>query len=171
MRMNMDYTGVNEAGNFDPAPRGVYRLKIAKVEDGKTQYGDPKAVVELKIVAGAYAGKNVRHTVTFKAPDQPGAGFAKHWLRVIGQPFEGRVSVDTERWPGQEIIARLGVEQYKDKNGEMRDKNVIEESWSIKDEDAPALGELPAQEPKANGGKYKAPAPAQSEANEDSVPF
>lgn len=171
MKMSMDYGNTNEAGDFSPAPSGIYKLKIMTLEDGETRNGDPKVSVVLKVSAGQYVGKKVYHNVTFMAPDHPGAGFAKHWLRVIGQPYEGKVTVDTSRWGGAEFLARLAVEEYTNKNGDKREKNVIEESWNLKDEDAPETGELPpVQKAQANGKKWPQNDPAPKEEQEE-APF
>jgi len=136
MRYQRDYSQVNEAGDFSPAPSGVYRLRIIKVEDGKTQAGDPKATLTFLIVNDClYKGKTIPfHTVTLLPPESQGAGFAKHFLRVIGQPYQGKVSVDTDAWKDKEFIARVEVEDYKNKNGDQRTKNVVDQTWHLEDE-------------------------------------
>ncbi len=139
MNIQCDYTGVNEAGSFAPAPSGIYRLFVSGTEDGETQAGDPKVNVTIKIKAGIYAGKRFWHTVTFLQPESAGAGFAKHWLRVIGQPYEGKVTINTDRWEGKEFIGRLGIEEYEGKKGK-RTKNALEESWHPNDADVPDCG-------------------------------
>lgn len=137
MAFSQDYSGVNEAGDFSPAPAGIYRLKVVETKEGQTRNGDNKVDVTLKIIGGRDSGKKVWNTVSFLAPDAPGAGFSKHFLRVISQPFEGRVNVDPMRWMGQEFMARLDVEDYENKHRQMRKKNVIEDSWHLEDEECP----------------------------------
>ena len=119
-----DTTGITEAGNFAPAPDGDYLFRIKKAEEKKTKAGDNSANVELSIHGGPYAGKKVWHQVAFIPKDRPGGGIAKHWLHAIGEPYEGMVDIDLNRWAGKLIKAAIITEEYSGKNGKTK-KNVI----------------------------------------------
>ena len=168
MNVQRDYTNVNESGSFSPAPAGVYRLFVSSTEDGETAKHDPKVNVTIKIKAGVYAGKQLWHTVTLLPEDSPGAGFTKHWLRVINQPYEGKVTINTDRWEGKEFIGRLAIEEYESKKGGTRTKNVLEESWNLADEDVPDCGTVQTYPKTVNQVRETA---KEKDSEQEEVPF
>lgn len=122
----VDFSGVEESGDFSPAPAGTYTLKVLEIEEGKSQRGHNMVNVTLAIVGGSFDGKKVFHKVTFIPKGEPGAGFSKHWLKVIGQPYEGEVTVSPLRWRGARLEADLSVEDYENKEGVTKKKNKLE---------------------------------------------
>lgn len=147
MKVDRNYSGVQETGGFSPIPGGVYSLEVVKIEERETRNGDPMAGVRLKVINRCpYLGRFVFHNVVFHAADAPGAGFTKHWLRVMGAKFEGNVAYDTDSWDGKVIIARVDIETYEGKR-----KNVISDSWAKGDEGIPPLGVDETQTVKSAG--------------------
>ena len=133
-----NFNGVEEAGDFSPVPDGTYALRVLETEEAKTRNGDPMVKVTLEVTShGLYSGKKVFHNVTFFKPGAPGAGFSKHWLHVIGQPYEGEVSVQPIRWRGARLEADLIVEEYPKKDGSTGRKNTLASIRSLS-KDAPA---------------------------------
>jgi len=130
MGFKHDYTGVQESGDFTPAPPGDYTLKIVEAEEAKTRNGDPMVKVKLQIADGQFKGKNVWHNVAFLPKDSPGAGISKHWLKVIGQPHDGPVIVRPGAWIGARLGAGLNVEEYESAKGP-RKKNTIVDIWPL----------------------------------------
>lgn len=128
---NMDMTGVEETGDFSPAPVGTYVLKILDTKEGKSQRGHYQVDVTLAIAGGQYDGKKVWHKITFIPKGEPGAGFSKHWLKVIGQPYEGAITVNPVRWRGARLEADLVTEEYVDKEGVSKRKNAIRELRAV----------------------------------------
>lgn len=115
MSFNYDTTGVKEKGAFDPVPEADYFLKIGKKEVKKSGTGHPMVNVELTVSEGEFVGRKMWHNVTFMPKDMKGAGMAKHWLHAIGQPYEGKITVEPMDWEGV-IKAKVGIEEYKGKN-------------------------------------------------------
>lgn len=109
---NYDAQGVQPSGgNRTPFPAGPYQLIITKAEQGVTGNGDDKVTVDLKVASGAHQGREVRfHTVTFLSKERPGAGMALHFLKQIGEPFEGEFAWDERRWIGRAILAHVIIE-------------------------------------------------------------
>ena len=121
-----DYTGVKEFGEgFDPIPEGDYNFVITKTKESKTNNGDNMVNATCKVADGANAGRLVWHNVVFLPKDHKAAGMSKHFLKVIGQPFEGVVEVDPEAWEGAEFRAHVKIVDYKGKL-----KNEIDEVYS-----------------------------------------
>ena len=171
MKHTLDYSETNEAGNFDPAPEGIYRLKIVEHEDGETQTGRAKVMPKCKVVNECpHKGKVIKHTVTIIPGGEPGAGFLKHFLRVIGQPFEGRFQLNSDRWDNAEFMARVSIED-REKNGTTYHNNVIAESWKSDDPDVPSCGAVEAA-PKSAKEKLKdMQATKRPDADDSDVPF
>lgn len=125
--------GVKMEKEFSVAPEGDYLLKIVKASDQKkginggmedrvTKNGDPYVNVECEIVDGEFEGNKVFHNVTFMLDKtKKGAGIAVHFLKTIGEPWEGDFEVEPERWIDNQFRAHLRVS--KDLQG--RPKNEI----------------------------------------------
>lgn len=118
---NYDATDVKPSGNFDPAPDGVYRLAIVKTEEKVSRNGNDMVNVEFEIDdIGEHFGKKVWHNVTFIPKGQKGAGMAVHFLKTIGEPFEGALQIDAINWIGKRCFAKLVTEM--DSMGKSRNK-------------------------------------------------
>lgn len=136
MRGNYSSKGVDVGGNVI-APPAVYSLKIKKVYDTDkegnqkvTKNGDPMVSVLCEIDdTGPYLGSTVWHNVTFMVPEpvldkagkptgetrvRKGAGMALHFLKVIGEPWEGDFEYDTDMWAGKLFRAKLKVSKGMD---------------------------------------------------------
>lgn len=102
------FEGVKES-DFTPLPQGEYILEIINAEEGMTAKGDQKITVDFSVAEGLFKGKQIRfHTVTFMADkSKPGAGMSKHFLKTIGEPFEGDIQVSANNWVGKILKARI----------------------------------------------------------------
>lgn len=98
MQYQRDYSKVSESGNFDPVPAGKYTVRIDAIAEKKTKSGHPMVKVRYKIVGGDHMGKNIFDQIVIFPGDQPGAGITKHFLHVIGEPYEGPFTVDPHNW-------------------------------------------------------------------------
>ena len=97
-------------------PDGIYILRIVNAVEGETKNGDDKVTVDYVIAEGPQAGKKVNyHTVTFfDDKDRPGAHIAVHYLKVIGEPWEGDFEVKPENWVGKLVKAKVYSEKIPD---------------------------------------------------------
>src|SRR3990167_11350306 len=98
---------------FTSLPDGMYLLKITSAVVCTTQNADDKVTVDYVVADGQYAGRKVRfHTVTFFVDkERPGAGISVHYLRCIGEPYEGDFEVREDRWIGRMVKAKLVSEK------------------------------------------------------------
>jgi hypothetical protein len=110
-----DATGISADSN-GCIPEGEYILEIVSARPGKTNNGDPKVTVDYVVAEGAFKGKKVKfHTVTFfRDKTVKAAGIAIHYLKTIGQPFEGPFKVEPENWKGKMLKAKVVQEPYGD---------------------------------------------------------
>lgn len=115
---NTDFDGVEE-NYFKPIPEGKYNLRIVSATEKKSSKGDDMVVVDYEIMDGPFIGEEIRfhYVVFFKNKGTKGAGMSKTFLRVIGEPYEGKVSVDPNRWVGKCLTAK--VVQEPDQRGQM----------------------------------------------------
>lgn len=93
-------------------------------KDGRTKNGDPMVNILCEVIDDTeeFNGERVFHTVTFLPKDNPGAGMSVHFLKTIGQPWEGNVKVDSSQWVGAKFMGYVITDEYKGKT-----KNKISE--------------------------------------------
>lgn len=124
-----DATNVKPTGGFDPVPMGDYTLVINAITEKTTRNGDPGYSLELEVVEPTqYANRKIWHFLTLLPFDvdgtgtaAKGAGMAIHFLKTIGEPWEGKIKVNPNNWFGRTLKAKVGI--VPDSMG--RDKNII----------------------------------------------
>lgn len=111
----------SSGGRAEPIPAGAYRLKVVDFKEGKSKGGDYQVVVTFRVVGGTYNLRRIPfHYVTFfDDTDAPGAGIALGFLKAVGQPYEGKFTIDPAKWVGAEVVADVTEEDYK---GELSNK-------------------------------------------------
>lgn len=113
-------------GNFSLLPAGDYDLQITDTEERKTKNNDPMVNVTCEVINNPeFNGKTVFHNVSFLPKDKPGAGMASHFLKCIGQPFEGAVEVNPDAWIGEKFKSKIGERKYTKKDGAKAKTNEI----------------------------------------------
>ena len=112
MPFNYNSTGVALEGDFT-IPDDEYVLEIVSAVEGQSKKGEPQVKVDYKVAEGQRAGFPVKfHYVTFKPSSEKSAGMAVHFLKTIGQPWEGDFKVDASKWIGKKLLAYLAAETY-----------------------------------------------------------
>lgn len=105
-------TGVKMPGG-QTIPEEEYVLEIVDAKEGKSKKGDYQVKVDFKVASGVHVGFEVKyHYVTFQAKDSKGAGMAVHFIKSIGEPWEGEFEISPENWIGKKLMAYLSVEEY-----------------------------------------------------------
>lgn len=143
-----DATGIeaDSKGTNKVLPKGWYDVEIIEFtskagdvypKEGRTKNNDPLVSILCEVMNdGEFKGERLFHSVTFlpaKKPDgtpTPGAGMWVHFLKTIGQPFEGKIKIDPTQWVGAEFSAYVIQDEYKG-----RIKNKIGEIKPIKKDD------------------------------------
>lgn len=62
-----------------------------------------------------YNGERIFHTVTFMPKEKDGSGMAIHFLKTIGQPYEGKLKPDAQAWVGSKFMGYAITDEYKGK--------------------------------------------------------
>lgn len=142
-----DFTGVEESGGgFENKllPKGWYNVTIMQfnAKDG-TEYPlettSKKGYPQVNFLCevgddGEFKGERLFHTVTFLPKDKAGAGMAKHFLKVIGQPHENEAEINAFDWCGAQFQAYVIEDEY---NGKKKNKISDVREWSSKKDEVP----------------------------------
>jgi len=85
--------------------------------DGVTkEHKYPKVDILVEVIGDSeFEGSRVFHSVTFMPKDKDGAGMAIHFLKTIGQPFEGKIKPNSQDWIGAKFDAYPVEEEYQGK--------------------------------------------------------
>lgn len=99
---------------------------------GKTKNGDPKVDCLVKVINDPeFSDERIFHTVSFLPKDNKGAGMAIHFLKTIGQPWEGKFSVVPKNWVGRQFKGYIVQDEYlgktKNKIGEIKPISDVKE--------------------------------------------
>lgn len=115
MAFTVDFDGV-EMGSGGGVPAGRYNLRIVAATEKVSKKGDPMVVVDYEVMDGPYAGRLVKfhYIVFFTDKMAKGAGMSKTFLKTIGLPFEGSVTVDPSQWIGRCLVGKVVMEAGQD---------------------------------------------------------
>lgn len=127
--MEFDATGIEPSagGQGKVLPKGWYNFEIVTytTNDGTKTYPMegftkeakyPKVDLLLQVIDNAqYQDCRVFHTVTFMPKEKDGSGMAIHFLKTIGQPFEGKLDIQSQDWIGGKLTGYAITDEYKGK--------------------------------------------------------
>lgn len=123
-----DAAAPTEGGGARLLTPGKYELLITKVEEKKSKNGSPMVNVTCEVQNNEeFNGAKVFHNVTFLPKDKPGSGMSTHFLKTIGQPWEGAIEVNPDAWVGEDFIAKISTREYDKKDGTKGRTNNIDE--------------------------------------------
>ncbi len=157
MGFNYNADGIEiNTGSWEPMPEGDYTLKVISVEEKESKNGDPMVQLDAAVVEPAkYKESEVRHWVTFfKDKSNKGAGIAIQFLKLINQPWEGKIEVSPKAWIGKRFRAHVTIETYlssKDNQEKKSNKikylldrdHVAEKEAAVDEEAPPIVDEVP----------------------------
>ena len=111
MSHRYDGSNVKPGSGYEPIPKGRYLLLIIDAQEGHTKTnGDYKVVVEYRVYTGPFEKRRIKfHNVIFFPPDHPMAGLALHYLRCIGEPYEGEFDVNPDAWLGKLVWGEVAI--------------------------------------------------------------
>lgn len=112
--------------NSGSIPAGRYNLRIVEAVEKVSKNGDPMVVVNYEVMDGQFIGRHVKfhYVVFFKDKTATGAGMSKAFLKTIDQPHDGKVVVDSTKWIGRCVTAKVVLERGQDGNEYARVKFV-----------------------------------------------
>ena len=111
--MSFQHNAPPPTEGFSLLPDGPYDFQITDIKEKTTKNGDPMVNVTCEVInSSEYNGKKVFMNVNFLQTGKPGAGMSTHFLKSIGQPWEGAVTVDPDNWVGEQFKARVETREY-----------------------------------------------------------
>lgn len=120
---------------FTLIPEGPHVFQIKKATPKQSAKGYFMVECECEIINNMdLMGKTVKHYVTFLPKTKPdgsvnnAAGIAVHFLKVIGQPWEGQFDITASDWEGGQFLGQVKHEPYVSTKG----KNAGKEFMSAK---------------------------------------
>lgn len=124
-----DSTGVkmDAPGGKFTLPDGDHTFRIVEAKPGKSKKGYfmveciCEVINELDLI-----GRRLKHWVTFLPPESKGAGMAIHFLKVIGQPWEGKFKITSADWIGCTFVGKTKTEPYTNKEGKTFQQSKID---------------------------------------------
>lgn len=117
-RYDLKKSAHDEGASREKPAQGFYTFQITnfyeKNKEGQyleTKNGDPKVLVVCEVVDDdSEVGKSLAHSVIFYRPTSPsikGIGMTRHFLKCIGEAWEGDLSADPENWIGKRFKAEV----------------------------------------------------------------
>lgn len=105
-----DYKGVR-AYQREELPLGNHNMVILDVEEATSKNGNEMFKVSVAIDDDEL-NKRGTYLVTMLPPDHKAAGMALHFLKTIGEPFEGEFETTTANWVGKRFNAVVKERTY-----------------------------------------------------------
>lgn len=136
MGFNYDATGIDASGGFPIIEKeGWYPFRIADATPGESKSGNYQVTVDAVCLDPRWFEYRVRHWVTFlpkltaEGTPNRGAGMAIHFLKCIGEPWEGKLDVNPTSWEGKTFMGKVILSEYQGKRN-----NKFAEISPIRDE-------------------------------------
>ena len=133
MRIKADLDDIGDARTLIDA--GTYNAKLFNVEEGESSSNNPMLIWDWKITSpGTFEGETVRSWTSLQ--DHALFGFKQHLL-ALDPTLKGSINVDPEEYVGTPVVLKIGVRQYKNKEGEEATSNNIVKLTASKDRSKP----------------------------------
>jgi hypothetical protein len=128
--MRYDATGVDASGGYPIIEKpGFYPFRITVATPGQSKNGDFQVVVDSVCLDPRWKDIPVRHWVTFLPKENKGAGMALHFLKCIGEPYEGVIDIHPMSWERKTFMGKVIINEYDGKRN-----NKFSEISAIKDD-------------------------------------
>lgn len=142
MDFNYDSTGIDpdKKGGGRKVPPGWHHFQIKSAKPSKSKAGNFMVELDCVILNNIdLMGKSLPHWVTFLDPKKDGAGIAIHFLKVIGQPWEGKFDVVVADWVGGEFKGRSEDQPFVSKKDgkEYKSSKIVEVDYLPKESEIP----------------------------------
>lgn len=139
MGLSYDATNVDANGDFPVIEHdGWLPFRIITATEGESKNGDYQVTVDCVCLDPHWKDYVVRNWVTFLAPTQKGAGLAIHFLKCIGEPHEGKITIEPMSWERKTFKAKVIVSTFDGKrNNKFKEVAPLDSDGGIPFGDAP----------------------------------
>lgn len=159
MKGRTDTTGVDENTGFILCEKGEHNLQIVRIKDKTTENGDPMVSIGMTVINGPSEGAWVWDNIVIPLPGSKASailGRTKHFLHCIGEPYEGQIEYDSDRWMTKKLVAKI---DHEAPNKYHKDIKAFVSAYTLEEENIPSV--------QLGGGTFAEDHPAK----EEEVPF
>ena len=110
-----DATDMNKPMDRPIIPPCRLNVIIRSVDKKISKKNNTYYSVKVEVDEGEYLGAKIWGNVTAIPAGEKGAGMFIHWLKSIGEPFEGKFTVNPNSWIGRRFVADISDEEYEGK--------------------------------------------------------
>jgi len=111
MRREENLDKYEENVGFIVLPKGNYYVEIYKVADQKSRAtGNDMVLVTYSVLNEEYKNTKLFEYLTFS---EKAMGRVKHFLHMIGEPYQGNCQIDSGNWIGKCLKIVVSVENHE----------------------------------------------------------
>ena len=119
----VDFSTIDEAGDFTPLPEGKYVCRLESVDDNQTtQFGDEMWRMQFKVIKGEYKNRYIFDNMVFSEKAMPRV---KLICSRMGLDVSGAVELTTDLLIGRAVVIEITTEDYTDEQEKTRKRNVV----------------------------------------------
>lgn len=130
----VDFSKVEEAGDFTPIPENKYLLKCTRVETTQTRAGDEMWNITWQVQEGDYTNRLIWDRMVW---NPKAYGMAKANLKGMGFDVSGELDIQPSALDGIVAYATVYIDSYVDADGNEKRKNAIRIGSFNKSDDGP----------------------------------
>jgi len=120
--IEVDFTHVEDIGDYEPLPAGPYKCKLADIEEGSSSKGHEMWKLRFTVEDGEYAGRCIFDRLTFSPS-------ALKRVKLLCSCLDIQVEGKVELAPGMLLdklcVVHVGQEDYTDPEGCTRRVNAV----------------------------------------------
>ena len=126
MTLTYDFSDAVEGGSFVTLPPGRYAFKLISVTPAESNAGNPKAVVQLEVVAGSGGDEYIGGIITQHWPTTGKASFRfRDFLMALKSSVKERGKLDMRKLYGKTIGGVVSIKLGEDEETEFNDLSRI----------------------------------------------
>jgi len=139
MKGRTNMTGVEENTGFILCEKGEHNLQIVRIKDKTTSNGDPMVSVGMTVINGPSAGAWVWDNIVIPLPGSAASailGRTKHFLHCIGEPYDGDIEYDSDRWMTKKLVAKV---EHEAPNKHHKETKAVISAYILEEGDVPSI--------------------------------
>lgn len=119
----IDFSTVDEAGDFSPLPEGKYLSRLESIDDSQqTQNGDDMWRMQFQVIEGEYKKRYIFDNMVFS---EKAMSRVKLICSRMGLDVSGEVDLTTDLLIGRVVIIEVTVEEYTDEQEVTKKRNTV----------------------------------------------
>lgn len=118
----IDFPKIRNAKDFSPLPEGKYLCQLTEIVEATTRYGDEMWKLHFKVIKGEYTGRIIFDNMVFS---KAALGRVKLICSRLGLDTSTEIDITTDLLRGCKCYISVEIQDYKDKKGYTKKRNVI----------------------------------------------